>query len=121
MPKKVLLVDDDKEFRIVAAIILETAGYQVMQADDGAIAMEILRIEHPDLIISDLNMPMMDGRALCKQVRADALLARTPFVIMSALIEENGSALTDLPADYFFSKRNVFSGILPELRNLLSD
>ncbi|MGH9847221.1 MAG: response regulator [Blastocatellia bacterium] len=121
MAKKVLLVDDDKEFRTVAAIVLETAGYAVTQAEDGFSALEILRRERPDLIISDMNMPLMDGRALCKRVRANADFARIPFVVMSALIEEDGSALSDLPADFFFSKQGVFSSILPQLKVLLTD
>jgi len=121
MPKKVLLVDDDREFRTVAAIVLETAGYAVVQAEDGFVALELVRNERPDLIISDLNMPLMDRRMLCKQVRADVDVARTPFVIMSALIESDGGVLTDVPADYFFSKQNVFSSILPQLKDLLTD
>lgn len=121
MPKKVLLVDDDREFRIVAAIVLETAGYAVVQAEDGFVALELALRERPDLIISDLNMPLMDGRVLCKRVRADAAVAGTPFVIMSALIETDGCGLNDVPADYFFSKQTVFSSILPQLKDLLSD
>jgi len=121
MAKKVLLVDDDKEFRTVAAIVLETAGYVVVQAEDGFSALDILRRDRPDLIISDMNMPLIDGRAFCKRVRADAELARIPFVVMSALIEEDGGVLSDLPADFFFSKQSVFSGILPQLKVLLTD
>jgi CheY-like chemotaxis protein len=121
MPKKVLLVDDDKEFRTVAAIVLETAGYSVVQAEDGFVALDLVRRECPDLIISDLNMPLMDGRLLCKRVRAEADFARTPFVIMSALIEMDGGIITDIPADYFFSKQSIFSSILPQLNDMLSD
>jgi CheY-like chemotaxis protein len=121
MPKKVLLVDDDPEFRIVAAMILETAGYSVVQAEDGAIALKLLTAERPDLILSDMNMPLMDGRGLCQRVRSDPDLARTPFVIMSALIELEGGALSDVPADYFFSKQRAFSSILPHLKDLLAD
>jgi two-component system chemotaxis response regulator CheY len=119
MPKKVLLVDDDREFRTVAALVLETAGYAVVQAHDGFVALELLGAERPDLIISDLNMPLMDGRALCKRVRADAEFSSTPFVILSAAFEEDG-ALADTPADYCFSKQSGFTGILPQLLALLS-
>jgi CheY-like chemotaxis protein len=121
MAKKVLLVDDDREFRTVAALVLQTAGYLVVQAEDGFSALNLLRQERPDLIISDMNMPLMDGRALCKRVRADAEFERIPFVILSALIEEDGSALSDLPADFFFSKQSVFSSILPQLKVILTD
>jgi CheY-like chemotaxis protein len=119
MPKKVLLVDDDREFRTVAALVLETAGYAVVQARDGFAALELLHTERPDLVISDLNMPLMDGRALCKRVRADAEFAATPFVILSAAFEEDG-ALADTPADLSFSKQSGFTSILPQLTALLA-
>lgn len=120
MPKKVLLVDDDKEFRTVAAMVLETAGYSVVQAEDGVIALNLLGSERPDLILSDMNMPLLDGRGLCKRVRSDPELARTPFVIMSALIEFEGGVLSDVPADYFHSKQRPFTSVLPHLKDLLS-
>jgi CheY-like chemotaxis protein len=121
MTRKILLVDDDPDFRATAAIVLETAGYEVVQAEDGHSALGALQRVRPDLIVSDLNMPLMDGRTLCKRVRANAEFARIPFVIMSALVEESGSPLSDLPADVFFSKQSAFSAILPQLNALLTD
>lgn len=121
MARKVLLVDDDNEFRTVAALALENFGYVVIEAVDGLAALDVLRREKPDAIISDLHMPLMDGRMLCKRVRAEAGLATIPFVILSAFIESDGSnTLSDTPADCCFSKQNSFSSLLPQLENLIA-
>lgn len=121
MKLKVLLVDDDKEFRTVAALVLESAGYSVTEAVDGFAAMELLQTERPDIIISDLHMPLMDGRMFCKRVRAEAELATIPFIILSAYIESDGSnTLSDTPADYCFSKQSSFTSLLPQLESLIA-
>lgn len=121
MKFKVLLVDDDKEFRTVAALVLESAGYSVTEAVDGFAAMELLQTERPDIIISDLHMPLMDGRMFCKRVRAEAELATIPFIILSAYIESDGSnTLSDTPADYCFSKQSSFTSLLPQLESLIA-
>ncbi len=120
MTRKVLLVDDDKEFRTVAALVLESAGYLVIEAVDGLAALEALKTITPDVIISDLHMPLMDGRLFCKRVRAEAELAEIPFVILSAYIESDGSnVLSDTPADYCFSKQSSFISLLPKLETIL--
>jgi CheY-like chemotaxis protein len=121
MKFKVLLVDDDKEFRTVAEMVLESAGYSVTEAVDGFAAMELLQTERPDIIISDLHMPLMDGRMFCKRVRAEAELATIPFIILSAYIESDGSnTLSDTPADYCFSKQSSFTSLLPQLESLIA-
>jgi len=121
MARKVLLVDDDNEFRTVAALALESAGYTVIEAGDGLTALETLQSVKPDAIISDLHMPMMDGRMFCKRVRANAELAVIPFVILSAYIESDGSnVLSDTPADFCFSKQSSFSSLLPQLESLIA-
>ncbi len=121
MTRKVLLVDDDKEFRTVAALVLENAGYLVIEAVDGLAAMEALQTITPDVIISDLHMPLMDGRIFCRRVREEEEWARIPFVILSAYIESDGSnTLSDTPADYCFSKQSSFAALLPELENIIA-
>lgn len=121
MALRVLLVDDDNEFRTVAALALETAGYDVIEAGDGLTALETLQNIKPDAIISDLHMPVMDGRLFCKRVRANLEMAAIPFIILSAFVESDGSnTLSDTPADFCFSKQSSFSSLLPQLENLIA-
>lgn len=120
MAHKVLLVDDDKEFRTVMAMALESFGYAVIEAVDGKTALDVLRRERPDAIISDLHMPLMDGRSFCKSVRAESELAAIPFIILSAYIESDGSnTLPDTPADCCFSKQGSVSSLMPQLERLI--
>lgn len=82
--RPVLLVDDDAEIRAVVRLILETEGYGVVTAADGAEALRYLRGgERPGMILLDLRMPGMDGRGFREAQRADALLADIPVVIFS--------------------------------------
>jgi CheY-like chemotaxis protein len=123
MPIKVLLVDDDEAFRSVTAIALVSRGYVVSEAADGGAALELLRRDRPDVIISDLNMPGLDGRALCQSVRADPYLAGIPFVILSALIERDATGdpaelRPELRADCCLSKQTPFWQILRRIEAL---
>jgi len=119
MRVKVLLVDDDETFRSVTAIALESEGYTVLEATDGRAALELLARDRPDVIISDLDMPGLDGRALCRSVRADARLSGIPFLILSALIEPDGTShLPDLQADCCLSKQGSFWRVITQIQAL---
>jgi CheY-like chemotaxis protein len=121
MASKVLLVEDDPNFRAVLALALELQGYHVRQAAGGNQAIEFLRTEQPDIIISDLEMGGVDGRALCKHARRVSALSDIPFVILSAFVDPNGSGnLVDLPADRCLSKQAPVSEMLRLIRELLN-
>jgi CheY-like chemotaxis protein len=106
MADRVLLVEDDPDFRAVLALALELQGYHVRQVECGKQALEFLSSEIPDIIISDLEMKGIDGRALCQHARRNSLLSNIPFVILSAFVDPDGPAkLADLPADFCLSKQ----------------
>ncbi|MFN0086562.1 MAG: response regulator [Blastocatellia bacterium] len=121
MAKTVLLVDDDREFRGTVAVALERAGITVIQASDGVGALEYLGRSLPDMIISDLNMPGMDGGMLCRRVRAVIAYNAIPFVILSAIVETDGASLGNVPADLCLSKQSPLSEILSQLKDLIAD
>jgi len=79
--RTILVVDDIPMFRALLADMLASAG-RVVEAEDGAQALELARKERPDLVVSDLEMPGLDGAALCRAVRADEDLARTHFLML---------------------------------------
>ncbi len=121
MAGKVLLVEDDPDFREVLALALELQGYHVRQVNGGYQALECLRTEHPDIIISDLEMSGLDGRALCKRTRGDSTLSSIPFIILSAFVDPEGTNnLVDLPADRCLSKQVPVSELVRLIRELLS-
>ncbi len=120
MAGKILLVEDDPEFRTVLAMALELEGYHVRQVTGGQKALELLSYEQPDIIISDLEMNGVDGRALCKRARGDAGLSGIPFVILSAFVDPDGYGdLIDLPADCCLSKQVPVSQLVQLIKDLL--
>ena len=72
MAKKILVVDDDEKFRGYVQRALESMGHNVLLAEDGMEALEILRAEKPDIMFLDVVMPRMHGYEVCKRVRSDA-------------------------------------------------
>jgi DNA-binding response OmpR family regulator len=77
---KILVVEDDLSLSDVLAFTLRRAGYEVVTVFDGLAALQQWEIENPDLIILDLNLPKLDGLAVCRQIRSQA---QTPIIILS--------------------------------------
>src|SRR5262245_13843230 len=78
--------------------LLRKAGYSVLTADDGVDGLALARRERPDLILSDVSMPRMNGLALCREIRADAELKTVPILLVSALQKDTESAVAGLRA-----------------------
>ena len=81
--KKILIVDDTAMFRELETLFLAGAG-TVLGASSGAEALEIARREHPDVLVADLDMPDMDGETLCRAIKADRDLHRTPVILVTS-------------------------------------
>jgi len=85
MNMNVLIVDDYKTMLRIIENLLKQLGFKnIHQATDGAMALQQLREKHMGLIISDWNMQPMTGLQLLKEVRADAALKPTPFIMITA-------------------------------------
>lgn len=82
--KKILVVEDEPELRGFLALELETSGYEVFLAADGEEGFHLARKVRPDLIISDVLMPKMDGNQLLKKLRGTDFGRRIPFFILTA-------------------------------------
>ncbi len=103
--RRILFVDDDDSFRELAAAMLRHAGYEVLVCRDGAEALEQLRQNPADLIVSDVMMPRVDGLELLRQVRHMPATSTVPFVLVSARSEANDQrAGMSLGADDYVSK-----------------
>ena len=83
--KKVLVVEDSFTSRTLLKNILETAGYIVKTAIDGVDALALLKTEEFDLVVSDVDMPRMDGFTLTSKIRSDPKLAEKPLILVTAL------------------------------------
>jgi len=83
MGKRILAVDDSKTMRDMVAFTLRSAGFDVNEAEDGVKALAVLGAGKYDLIITDLNMPNMDGISLIKNVRGTASHRGVPILILT--------------------------------------
>ena len=87
-PLKVLIVEDTKTITNLLQVYLMGWGLQFFDAGNGVQGLAKARELKPDLIISDVQMPEMDGFALCAAVRADSSLHGTPFLLLTSLKDE---------------------------------
>ncbi|MEX0804166.1 MAG: response regulator [Candidatus Binatia bacterium] len=119
--RKLLLVEDSITSRMLLKSILESAGYQVKTAVDGVDAFTVLREERFELVVSDVEMPRMNGFDLTARIRADKRLAELPVVLVTALESraerERG---IDIGANAYIVKSNFEqSNLLDAVRRLV--
>ena len=83
-PASVLVTDDQSNIRLLLRAALETEGYAVTEASDGRAALEAIDRDRPDLMILDLNMPVLDGMAVLEQMKAIAAERRPRVIVLTA-------------------------------------
>ena len=104
-PPMILVADDDPVMRQSVADLLRISGYQVLAAENGAIAWHILQDQTPDLIIADIAMPEMDGYELYDAVRTDPKWSLVPFIFLTARGEQKDIRYGyKLGADHYVTK-----------------
>lgn len=81
----ILVVDDEPAISDILRLVLEDEGYTVMTAGNGRQALELVASARPDLVIADVMMPQLDGRALCRTINRDPELQGVAVVLMSAV------------------------------------
>jgi len=111
---KVLVVDDEPNMRFLLGMILESDGYEVVEAKHGAAALERVKEERPDLVVTDLMMPVMNGRELIERLRSDDETAAMPILVVSS------RPTADVPggADAVLSKPFDLDPLLETVRSL---
>jgi two-component system, OmpR family, alkaline phosphatase synthesis response regulator PhoP len=90
--KKVLLVEDDNMISSMYKIKLETEGFAVLTAEDGVIALELIKKDRPDIIMLDIILPRLDGFSVLEEVRKDKDLKDLPVVLLTNLGTEEDKA-----------------------------
>jgi CheY-like chemotaxis protein len=83
----VLVAEDDGDVCLVLARLLERAGFTVLTAADGRAALQMAVLHHPDVVLTDFDMPGMTGLELCRAIRADAELSAVPVAILSGRLQ----------------------------------
>ncbi len=100
---RILLIDDDEALLDVLALAFEDAGHVVLRASDGDQGLRLARAEEPSAIVSDVNLPLVDGFTLCRRLREDGL--ELPIILLTSRDSEIDEALgLDLGADDYVTK-----------------
>lgn len=112
----ILVVDDEFDLLWTYTMLFQHHGFRVRTATNGREALSAAMREKPDIVFSDLMMPVMSGADFCREWRAHPQLCEIPFILSSA-----GSMNTDIqiPFDAFFKKPVQFEVLLAEIRRLL--
>jgi two-component system, chemotaxis family, chemotaxis protein CheY len=82
-PRSILVVDDSAEIRDVWLRVLTKAGFTVIEAADGAEGVRKARANHPDLVLMDVSMPVLDGISAVRELKSDHATAMIPVVVVS--------------------------------------
>jgi OmpR family response regulator RpaB len=90
--RKILVIDDEAHIRRIIELKLKSRGYQVITAANGADGLDLIKTEHPQAVVSDINMPRLDGKTLCQMT--DPLKKERPFLttIITARISPDEEA-----------------------------
>jgi two-component system chemotaxis response regulator CheY len=83
MSKTILTVDDSRTMRDMLRLALADAGFRVVQAEDGVHGLEVLQGESPNVIVTDINMPRMDGFGFIENVRSNARYRAIPILVLT--------------------------------------
>ena len=114
----ILVVDDDPDVRDLVRDVLEHDGYEVSAAADGAMAFVQLQQHHPDLVLLDLMMPVVDGWTFLEQCAAQPAACRVPVVIMSAIARQPGRPAIPSWVTHFLDKPFSLVDLLGVVREL---
>ena len=118
----ILVVDDDKTTRKILGIYLKAKGYEVVYAENGLEAMEKLGTEDVNLVMTDLNMPYMDGHELTRTIRADERLKHIPILMVTTEADDTErAAAMEAGADGYLIKPVSADMVSENIRNILNE
>ena len=122
MMKRLLIVDDDPDHRLILRTMFEAKGYGCEEAEDGGTALSKLGADRVDLVLTDLDMPGMNGLQLIDQMGRASLLERTPAILVTSLpMEGMSSEAYKTGASAVISKPYDLSKLLEEVGRAIGE
>ena len=119
MGKKVLVVEDHHDTSFLLCRLLKMEGYEVEHAIDGMVGFSTATSEHPDLIVTDIQMPRMDGIEMIKRIRESRPISKTPIIVMSAYGKRLINDAIEAGADAFVEKPIDLDNLLATIKSKL--
>lgn len=114
-----VVADDEPQIRAIFAGILRTAGIQVFEAEGGAAAMALARSTKADFVLTDLQMPGVDGLEVCRQLRSDPALKNVRIIVVSGADQDQRDRAIIAGCDVVLSKPCSPALLLETIRQLL--
>jgi DNA-binding response OmpR family regulator len=118
--KKVLVVEDHADARDMLELFLTSEGYSVISSEDGQVGLDVAKRERPAVIITNLNMPNLDGTEMIKQLRQEPGLDGATIIVLSAVRTENPQALINAGVSAVLSKPVELEELLRIINNALT-
>jgi DNA-binding response OmpR family regulator len=116
----ILVVEDETTLRETLVFNLQEEGYAVLSAADGEQALEMIRHQHPDLVLLDIMLPRLDGLAVCRLVRRDADIASIPIIMLTARGTQGDKMVgLDSGADDYITKPFGLGELVARVRAVL--
>ncbi len=84
MKKRILIIEDNEQNIYLLTILLEKSGFDIVQAKDGKTGLELAALENPDLILLDIQLPVMDGYEVARQLKQNKKTADIPIVAVTS-------------------------------------
>jgi len=125
MSQRILIVEDQEDNRMIMRDVLNAAGYELIEAVNGADGVKQAQSERPDLILMDIQMPVLDGYEATRQIKADPSLKATPIIAVTsyALSGDQAKARNAACDGYVskpFSPRDLLAKVREYLPNTVS-
>jgi EAL domain-containing protein (putative c-di-GMP-specific phosphodiesterase class I)/ActR/RegA family two-component response regulator len=119
--KKILVIEDENDIRYIIATYLKFSNYDVLEAENGVQGLEKAQLRLPDLIISDINMPNMDGFTVLEHLMESPLTASIPFIFLTCISDRNSFRKgMNLGADDYLTKPFTKAELLSAVESRLS-
>jgi DNA-binding response OmpR family regulator len=121
MLKKILVVEDNLDTRELIHLHLTTEGFTVVTASNGREGLYLADAEHPDLIITDISMPEIDGLELVRQLRTQSEFESLPILVLTAFGADQMDQAIQAGANRALNKPVHFDGLIDDVRELLAE
>lgn len=123
MAKKILIVEDEEDIlQMLSEAFRELAQYKIIYARDGKEALEISRVDKPDLILLDMHLPKLNGYEVCELVKSDPIMSHTKVIMLSGMTQTFDYERAMIAgADEYITKPFSLHALITKVEELLSN